>query len=73
MKDHLFGVGRGHLPQKADTIARQHGARLVNYTEPNGARRHWFACESKGSPFDTNTARETVAALRRAGLIGGDQ
>lgn len=34
MSDYQFGLGRGHLPKKANTIASKHGAALVNYTDP---------------------------------------
>ena len=50
--EYLFGLGPGHLPDSVDAIARKHGACLVNYTEPNGHKRHWFAGPNKGSPFD---------------------
>jgi hypothetical protein len=60
MSDEFFMCcGSGHLPDQADEIARQYDACLVNYTEPNGEKRHWFVAESWG-PDD---ARKTEAAL----------
>ena len=63
MSDFQFGMGSGHLPKKADTIARKHGARLVNYTEPNGYKRHWFTCDNLGSPHDYERAQAVLGAL----------
>jgi hypothetical protein len=68
-QDFLFGMGAGHLPRKAARIAEAHGARLVNYTEPDGRRRHWFASENMGAPFDGITAKEVLDGLRDAGMI----
>ena len=81
MSEHFFGLGRGHLSAKAGKIARQHGAHLVNYTDPgcgcgygcrggcSANRRHWFACENRGAPFDDWTASAVMAAIDRAGGI----
>lgn len=49
---YFFGLGPGHLSSKFDKIAKKHGASLVNYTEPNGIKRHWFECRNLGYPFD---------------------
>ena len=68
---YLFALGPGHLPTRADRIARRHGARLVNYTEPSGQRRHWFACPNLGAPFDAARAAAVLADLRAAGILGG--
>jgi hypothetical protein len=69
MSEHFFGLGPGHLPKRADAIAGKHGAYLVNYTEPRGEKRHWFACPNRGSPFDDATARAVMADLRAAGVL----
>lgn len=69
MSEHFFGVGPGHLGRAVATVARQHGAELVNYTEPRGERRHWFACPNLGEPFDAACARDVLAALRANGLL----
>jgi hypothetical protein len=76
MNEHLFGLGDGWLPKKADTIARKHGARLVNHTDPQckcgrncptgtckKSRRHWFACQNRGNPFDAQTANAVMADI----------
>lgn len=76
MNEYFFGLGPGWLPKKADKIARKHEARLVNYTDPQctcghgcaigeckSSRRHWFACQNRGEPFDSQTAATVMAAL----------
>ena len=63
MSEFFFGLGPGHLPRKADKIARRHGAYLVNYTERDGRKRHWFACRNRGAPFDQAVARAVLADL----------
>lgn len=68
MSEHMFGAGPGHLPKRADKIARKHGAYLVNYTEPRGEKRHWFCCPNLGHPFDGATASAVMDALRAAGV-----
>lgn len=65
---YLFLLGGGHLPRKADLVARRHGARLVNYTEPNGSKRHWFTGPNLGNPFDGQLRADVLADLERAGL-----
>lgn len=69
MSEYFFCLGPGHLPKRADTIARKHGAYLVNYTEPRGEKRHWFATANRGDPFDRAVRLAVVADLERAGLI----
>ena len=66
---HHFGLGLGHLPRKANTIAHKHDAELVNYTEPNGQKRHWFNCQNMGEPFDSRTARAVMDELQTAQVI----
>lgn len=69
MNEYMFGLHSGHLTAKADTIAKKHGAWHVNYTEPRGERRGWFACPNRGSPFDQATATAVMADIRAAGGI----
>ena len=69
MSEYHFGIGPGHLPKKAGRIARQHEARLVNYVEPNGDRRHWFSCRNCGEPHDSTVRRKVMAELTEAGVI----
>jgi hypothetical protein len=81
MSEHLFGLGAGHLPQKANTIAERHGARLCNYTDPGckcgrgclrdcpASRRHWFAGPNRGEPFDGTMANGVMCDLRAAGIV----
>ena len=68
MSEYLFGLGPGHMPKRADMVARKHGATLVNYTEPRGEKRHWFAGPNRGEPFDSQMAREVMSALEAAGV-----
>lgn len=79
MSEYLFGQGAGHLPQKAARISKQHGATLVNYTDPGCScgygcsrgckanRRHWFAAPNRGNPFDQRTEAAVREALSAAG------
>jgi len=73
MGEHLFGYGPGHLPRRADKIAAEHGARLVNYTLPRGEKVHWFTCPNMGAPFDGATAEAVLDDLRKAGLISNER
>ena len=66
-----FGLGRGKLGRRAAAIARRHGARLVNYEEPNGSVRHWFATENLGAPFDGAVAAAVLTDLVNAGIDVG--
>lgn len=67
MGEHMFGVHSGHLTAKADLIAKRHGAWHVNYTEPRGRRRGWFACPNRGSPFDQAVANAVWDDIDAAG------
>lgn len=80
MSEYLFGLGPGHMPKRADKIARKHGAGLVNYTDPGcscghgcerncpAKRRHWFAGPNRGEPFDSRMANDVMSALEAAGV-----
>jgi len=64
MSEYFFGLGPGHLDDAVvDPIVKKHGAYLVNYTEPRGEKRHWFACRNRGNPFDRQTASDVMDAL----------
>ena len=69
MSEYMFGCGPGHLTKRADQIAAEHGADLVNHTEPRGEKRHWFTIPNRGEPFDGQTAREVMDALRAADAL----
>lgn len=72
MSEYYFLLGDGFLPAKADRIARRHGATLVNYREPGGEKRHWFACRNRGFPHDDQVAAAVADDLEAAGIeIGG--
>lgn len=64
MNDYLFLMGHGHLNARAARIAENYGARLVNYTEPDGRKRHWFAGPNLGLPHDEIMAKAVRAALQ---------
>ena len=66
---YVFGRGSGHLPAKVNKIAKRHGARLVNYTESDGGKRHWFVGPSYGIPRDTDMARAVFDDLEAAGIL----
>ena len=63
VSEYLFGVHYGHLTAPADQIAGRHGAWHVNYTDPHGQRRGWFACPNRGAQFDQAIARAVMADI----------
>jgi len=67
MSEHIFGLHKGHLRSKADEIAKRHGAWHINFTEPRGEKRGWFACPNRGTAFDQATANDVLAAIDAAG------
>jgi hypothetical protein len=69
MREFCFGYHSGHLTARADKIAKRHGAGHINYTEPDGRRRGWFACDNRGMPFDHRTADAVMADIEAAGGI----
>lgn len=78
MSEYIFGLGVGHLSRRTAKIARAHGATLVNHTDPQctcgygcagdcrSSKRHWFAANNRGEPFNRNLARTVMAAIARA-------
>lgn len=68
MSEHHFLLGPGFLPARAGKIAEKHGAYLVNYREPDGGKRHWFSCRSRGGPFDDDRAKAVADDLEAAGI-----
>lgn len=85
MSEYQFLCGHGHLPRKAASIAKKHGAHLVNYTDPGCScghgcrdncpnnRRHWFAAENMGAPFDDSRAFAVDTDLKKAGILKGEK
>jgi hypothetical protein len=69
--EYLFGLHCGHLSAVSDQIAGRHGAWHVNYTDPRGDRRGWFACPNRGAAFDLAVAKAVMADIERAGGIEG--
>jgi len=81
MSEYFFGLGKGWLPKRADKIAKQFGATVVNHADPGcgcgygcsgndcpARRRHWFACVNLGAPFDAERAQQVLAAIEEAGI-----
>jgi hypothetical protein len=81
MGEFIFGLRRGWLPKKAESIAKKHGAWLVENTDPQctcgqdcwpgeckRSRYHWFATESKGDQSNLETARKVHDDLTTAGI-----
>ena len=78
--EYLFGVSGGWLPPRAATIARKHGATLVNHRDPGckcgygcadncpACKRHWFAGPNRGEPFDSAMACAVLSDVIAAGL-----
>lgn len=83
MSGHMFGLGKGYLPDRAHAIAIRHGAVLVNYCDPGckcgwgcanncpECRRHWFVGPNRGEPFDSAMAHAVAAEIANpnAGVV----
>ena len=69
MSEYFFGLHNGHLKAIADKIAKKHGADHINFTEPNGRERGWFAGPNRGEPFDSRLAHAVLADIDLAGGI----
>lgn len=69
-RTYQFLLHDGHLKAAADKIARQFGARQVNFVEPDGRRRGWFECRDNGEPFNSQTAQRVHSAIEAAGGVG---
>ena len=69
MGEYFFGLHNGHLKAVADKIAKKHGVEHVNFTEPTGRERGWFAGPNRGEPFDSRLASVVMADIDKAGGI----
>jgi hypothetical protein len=61
-----FSLGAGWLPAakiRRELAKRGIDASLVNYDEPDGERRHWFAAENMGEPFNSGKSEEVERML----------
>lgn len=68
MSEYFFGLHSGHLSDKANRIAKKHGAGHVNYIEPGtNEKRGWFYCHNQGSPYDQLTADAVMEDIEEAG------
>lgn len=69
MAPYIFAHHYGHLPRRADRIARRFGGRYITITEPNGARRGWLELpRALGAPHDALRAKRILLALRAEGI-----
>ncbi len=66
---YCFLTHYGHLNRVADRIAKRHGCCHINYSDPTGTRRGWFAGPNFGSPFDDAMAAAVKADIERHGGI----
>lgn len=69
----MFGVSRTKVSRrtakKMDSIAKKHGAYLVEANLPGTGYQRWFATRNRGFPFDNNTARSVLEECYSAGLL----
>jgi hypothetical protein len=68
----MFGVSRAKptrkVARKMASIAKRHGAWLVEATLPGTGYQRWFSTQNRGNPFDRATAEAVYADLRKAGI-----
>lgn len=74
MSVYMFTPFRGHLSAALVKKIERKFPRVavVNYTEPRGEKRGWFAGPNRGEPFDRDLARE-VGEFARANARGKDR
>ena len=66
MSQHFFDLGPGHVSDTVKEAAEKAGGSAVNFTEPNGEKRHWYEVPNMDAPFDemnANKVREAVALV----------
>jgi len=76
MSEYFFGLDSGHMPKRADAVAKRHGAWLNNHTDPGcgcgygcarecpARQRHWFGTDNRGEPHNSATARAVMAEIQ---------
>lgn len=73
MSEFFFMLGNGRVPddvyERADKIARVHGATLVRYFGPEKVHRYWFSGPNLGEPFDRNLAARVSQSILDAGIL----
>ncbi|MCK9432128.1 MAG: hypothetical protein M0R00_04145 [Candidatus Omnitrophica bacterium] len=67
--EYYFGLHKGHLSEKANKIANKHKASHINYIEPSGEKRGWFACGNLGEPYNSVIAKAVMADIEKIGGI----
>ena len=69
ISQHYFGQHKGHLRDEANDIARESGARHINYTDPcTGLERGWFCTSTVDG---TNSGEVEQNVMRKVQAIGG--
>jgi len=66
MSQYFFDLGPDHVSDTVREAAERASGHAVNYTEPNGEKRHCFEVPNMGAPFDemnANKVREAVALV----------
>jgi hypothetical protein len=66
MSEHYFGLYQGHLTARLvkRVEAMFSHVSVVNYTEPRGEKRGWFAGPNRGDPYDRIMAESVLAYVR---------
>ena len=65
MNPYFFDLGSGHVPARIRKAAENAGGRVINYTEPDGRKRHWFEVPNFGEPFNSRRANVVREAVRK--------
>ena len=75
MGDNMFGITTVE-PSREDAkvirlIAAQHGVEWIEATLPGTGYQAWFVGHNRGFPFDMETRREVMDAIKAAGIHYG--
>jgi len=77
MSEYCFNTSRVRVSRekawRLDGIAQAVGGKSAGFTQITdppftGCVLNWFYCANRGEPFDSQTAAEIMAAVRKAGL-----
>jgi hypothetical protein len=73
MSEYMFGVSRQKPTRKVakrmESIARRHGAYLVEATIPGTGYQRWFVGPNLGHPFDRALSKAVYGDLVEAGIV----
>lgn len=74
MNDYCFGGGSGRVSSaeadRLDSIAQRHGAVFVQYDEPDGSWRYWFAGQNFGDPYNRMMERDVLSEVGKVVTVG---